>query len=466
MVDLNLAPTRFKQIYTKKIGDFFLFYNPYSIKGMTLLDKKSALLSKHIDGSKKIKDYLELSKRLKLNIKKDQILYAFENLSKHDIINYEGKTDFEVVKKNEKNNILTIWLHLTNQCNFRCTYCFVEKNTKRMNETLIEKILLRLQIAQNKYKFEKIKLVLAGGEPLFEMELIKKIIEKVRLLDKNNQIFEIGIITNGSLLTEQIAEYCRNNNIKISISLDGIGKINDSTRKLANGSGTFRHIKKGIDTAQKFHILSGICSTITSKNIKNLPYLAKYCLKNNIKMYFQFYRKMNRFCDEQLITNSKIIINYCRKLLKIIYSFYDDNKILQSPLSDHQFFDLRHFPIGFSEYSCNAGTNFFSITPEGAVEFCPSSKLNLANLDDENIILKARNTCSPLLKKMSIEKLIECQKCLWKYTCSGGCILERLYLNKNKPTYKCDLYKALIPMILDFEAERMIKKSLLSIVKN
>jgi len=458
MLDLNLIPTVFDPLYAKKVDNFTLLYNPYSQKGMTLFSKKAIMVFNHIDGIKSIKSCSKGT-----NLTRGEILQVFRNLYEHDIIDFKDHKRVTIKETSRNSTDLIMWIYLTEQCNFRCTYCFVDKNPKRMNESIMKKILEKLGEEAKKRPFKRIRLRLAGGEPLLEMNLIKKIIEMSAKIKKiNKSIFDIDIITNGSLLTEKTADYFRKNMVGLTISLDGIGKFNNLTRKYSDGSGTFRYVKKGIEIAKKHSILSGISITITSKNIKGLPLLAKYCLENKIMMRFGFFKQLNNtLCNDNKIGDVATTMLYYKKTLRTIYSYYEKKRIFHSPLLDHSLLDDLKYLIVFSNSHCGAGSVYFSVSPEGNIQFCPASQLCLASICDEDFIQKARIASTPLLQKMSVEKIYECQKCLWKYICSGGCILERLYLNKDtsKPSYKCPMYKAMMPIILDFEAKRIIRTS-------
>lgn len=466
MFNLNSVPTVFESLYIKKINNFNLLYNPLSEKGMTLLNKNAYKLFLRIDGAQTIEDYIEQGDNLSIQLKKEEILKIFQNLHKHDIVNFSGKKNAALNKKEKKKTSLEIWLDITEQCNFRCTYCFVDKHPKRMTEETMEKVIDTLYDLKQKHGYGQIQLFMAGGEPLSEFHLIKKIVEKVRKIEaKHKPAFYLKIITNGSLLTEEIAKYLRDNNVRISISLDGIGDVHDQTRRLPNGSGTFKYVQRGLSIAKKYNILNNIGAVITLKNINTIHQLAKYCLKNNIVMCLGFFKKCNNLCDERTINNDKSIIPGYKRMLKTIYSYYEEQKMETSPLFDHYLLDGLKYPMIRSGQSCGAGEVYFSISTEGKVRFCPTSTLEIGTITGMDFILKARNNKSlSIFQKASIEKIPECKKCTWKYLCAGGCGIERYYLNNgtNKPSPKCSIYKSLITTVLDLEAKRIIRTNLLS----
>ena len=86
---------------------------------------------------------------------------------------------------------------LTSKCNARCFYCY-EEGIKKYNMSLE----VAKRFAENLLNSKKtIDITWFGGEPLLKTDVITYISE---ILNENNKEFKSGIITNGSLLTEEI----------------------------------------------------------------------------------------------------------------------------------------------------------------------------------------------------------------------------------------------------------------------
>ena len=85
-----------------------------------------------------------------------------------------------------------------------------------------------------------------GGEPILNLDLLKKIVEYV----KEKRVYEnynFSFTTNGTLFTQKIIDYFIKNDISILISLDGPKNINDRYRKFRNGRGSFDLIIENIN---------------------------------------------------------------------------------------------------------------------------------------------------------------------------------------------------------------------------
>lgn len=119
-------------------------------------------------------------------------------------------------------NINNLVLHLTEQCNLRCKYCFMTHGNERMSVEVAEAAVDYLLKECGKYA----RVTFFGGEPLLEFELIRHITDYIRA--KSTAPVMLDIVTNGTMLTDDFFEYAHKEGILISISYDGL--LNDTNR--------------------------------------------------------------------------------------------------------------------------------------------------------------------------------------------------------------------------------------------
>ena len=106
---------------------------------------------------------------------------------------------------------------------------------------------------------------LSGGEPFLRQDIFE-IIHHARDVG-----LKVSLITNGSLVGEQIYENLVKNEVRTSISLDGSEMSNDSLR----GRGAY---KKAIAAMQKLSeagILDCLVTTVTNVNYKEIDYVVE-----------------------------------------------------------------------------------------------------------------------------------------------------------------------------------------------
>lgn len=63
-------------------------------------------------------------------------------------------------------------------------------------------------------------IIIYGGEPLLEKQKVNQIIDYCTGFYKDEKI-NISLVTNGSLIDENIARYVSEKNLAVSVSLDG-----------------------------------------------------------------------------------------------------------------------------------------------------------------------------------------------------------------------------------------------------
>ena len=166
----------------------------------------------------------------------------------------------------------TVLLKVASRCNIDCSYCYVyhmgDLGWLRQPKMMSSQTCVAVGNALNElacgsgYQFA---VVLHGGEPL--------------LLGKDGLAFvlttlrrslphtcAIGIQTNGTLITNDILDLCENNNVTISVSLDGPRHIHDRNRVGFDSRGTYDSVMEGLQRLRSHpaghNIFSGLLTVI------------------------------------------------------------------------------------------------------------------------------------------------------------------------------------------------------------
>lgn len=132
-------------------------------------------------------------------------------------------------------------LMLTNNCNLKCRYCFVEQHPENMTlQTAIDAIECLIKNYHKLYELNQppknniISVTFFGGEPMLRYkEIIVPIIEYI--YDNNYQdLFIFSITTNGTLLNKDIIDFLISHKTTIMISCDGVKEAQDYNRPFKN----------------------------------------------------------------------------------------------------------------------------------------------------------------------------------------------------------------------------------------
>lgn len=117
--------------------------------------------------------------------------------------------------------VKSIALTLTHNCNLRCSYCYEKHGThKRMSLDTAISIVDRELTIDDGTKF--VSLDFFGGEPILEFETIKKVVEHCRERTYPKE-YHFEVSTNGTMFSNEIKEWFVQNQdiITIGLSLDG-----------------------------------------------------------------------------------------------------------------------------------------------------------------------------------------------------------------------------------------------------
>jgi uncharacterized protein len=148
----------------------------------------------------------------------------------------------------------------TEQCNFRCTYCYERSNQTAMKHQIGEAV--KALISQRMPDLDTLYVGWFGGEPLLARRRIVDISHYIRGLTQSypRLSYRAGMATNGYLLTPSlVSELVELGISDYQITLDGPQQIHDQRRPTVNGKGTFDRIWKNLvamrDRAEQVRIL-------------------------------------------------------------------------------------------------------------------------------------------------------------------------------------------------------------------
>lgn len=151
-----------------------------------------------------------------------------------------------------ENSLSRLTLQVTQNCNFRCEYCVYSgsyhnrvHNNKRMDWDTAKAALDFLE--QHSRNSSEINVSFYGGEPLLEMDLIKRCVDYCHEKFKRKKV-TFNLTTNASLLTDDVIKYFEKENFLVMISLDGPQEVHDKNRTFADGKrGTYEVVIERIE---------------------------------------------------------------------------------------------------------------------------------------------------------------------------------------------------------------------------
>ena len=231
-------------------------YNP--IEGHNIV-----YLNKHLFFKLKSKQYIsKIPSKLEILVKKHFLIPK----------DYDESFFLKKYRKANEVEIHLMYLLVTQVCNLKCTYCFEELHKRKigiMSQKIADKAI--------DYFFEisvpPRKVIFYGGEPLINKEVVINSIKKIRKKDKKTNI---SIVTNGTLIDRSIAKFFKENNVNVSVSLDGPEEYHNIYRKYKNNKGSFRKTFKGYLILKNEGVNVSISCTIGNHNVDKLREISKF----------------------------------------------------------------------------------------------------------------------------------------------------------------------------------------------
>lgn len=333
---------------------------------------------------------------------------------------------FSILKKAQtnmaKNKVTIMYIIPTNICNLKCKYCFIGKlNDKqvKMNKKIaisaIDKFNSHLESIN-----ETGTVFFYGAEPLLNFDLIKYIVKYTK--EKKYKI-NYAMVSNGILLTEQIADFIKENNISLGISIDGPKEITDSNRVFkGSDSSVYDSVLSKIQMLKRKKVNFGLSITVAPVFLEReeefLEWLLALDVHNISYNLLHFTYKTDEWRE------------YYKKATKFIYKsnclLFDKGFNEDRVNRKYESFYNRVFK--FSD--CGAvGGNQITVCPTGDIEIChgywnrKDKKLpNIMSINSLNDLFKEQE-----YKKWSENVTVNKKKCLSCpaiYICGGGCSMQ------------------------------------------
>jgi len=304
--------------------------------------------------------------------------------------------------------------HITNLCNLRCQHCYQDDFSKKsdLDWSGLKKVSDNLLATMREWG-KTACIHLTGGEPLLRPELFPLLDD----LDRQPTVEELGIITNGLLIDQEMKKRLSHFSKlrKIKISLDGgNAETNDAIRQ----KGAFEKVMQNLPLlkeAGRFEILFMI--TIMKSNFRSLPSLFRLCQDLSINgLIIERFIPLGRGKESLSEVLSR---EEWKEMIGMFLDFFSIEDV-------NSFLPYQAFQVSFDGEdpellgaSCVIGEDGLCIMPEGTVFPCRRFPVSLGNLLSESLgqIWEKSELLEKLRKKENLKgkcgtcDLKECRGC-------------------------------------------------------
>ncbi len=379
----------------------------------------------------------------------------FDELEKSGVLNSPCDT---YAKKKRVGEIKALCLHICNDCNLRCRYCFADEGTYHtsdrafMSEEVGKKAIDFLIAHSGKRK--NLEVDFFGGEPLMNLNVVKAIVDYARSKEaESGKRFDFTMTTNCVLLNDETIKWLNQEMHNVVLSIDGRHDVHSAVRKAVNGKDCYDIIA---NNAMKFAKVRGdksyyVRGTFTAKN---LDFSSDVLALNDMGF--------DQISIEPVVTDIedlKITKEHLPAILKE-YERLAENYIDRR--KGDKWFNFFHFMIDLEGgpclvkrlTGCGSGCEYLAITPKGGIypchQFAENSDYYMGNVFDGDVDMSISDKFADNI----VTNKPDCSGCMAKYYCSGGCVANNL-------NYAGDMAKP-----YDISCEMMRKRLELSLAIN
>jgi uncharacterized protein len=325
--------------------------------------------------------------------------------------------------------ITEAYLSLTNQCNLRCTYCFVPSAGKASSQVIssdVSRATIDL-LLDHADRAHGLSLILWGGEPLLYFGAFQTAVRYAEEQSAKRRIpIAFATTTNATLLTPAVGEWLARHRVIVNLSIDGPPFLHDATRTYASGLGSSamveRNVRSFVETSTRHfpECVTRARVTITSRSIAYLTEIHEYLWGLGIAVVWT--KDVDWLPDGEpaLIRDddlARLDSEYAR-LRDRLFGDFLAGKMDRGP---QLWFDLHLIYQRRQLRGCGAGCSGLSISPSGTISACyhlsADATHSLGTVDRPELEPSRRLQYAPL----GVEWLRECGSCAFKYLCGGGC---------------------------------------------
>lgn len=350
-------------------------------------------------------------------------LEAYPNCDETDLVEIFTSGSPELAKINAvktANDFLQLYILPNFKCNFACSYCF-SANGRATEEIKEENLLATLDFFVNRNRIDTDMLsisYLGGGEPTLSWPIVKNgLIYAAKLATKNNIQLHTTIVTNGSRITNEIAECLKKYNVLVRVSFEILPEIQQRQR------GQYDNVCYGLKLLEDYGVNHMIRSMITPDNVLLME-----------KMIEQLHIK---FPSIRSVLFDPITSSHTFNDISVTSEFYNNyfNHFLGARTLGKKYgidvanATLRNLDLIVERYCAGE----LCLTPQGSITICHQVSSPRESGYEDFIFGQVVN------KKLEIDydKFLRlkgqytlydnprCENCSVKWTCGGGCTQQR-----------------------------------------
>lgn len=321
-------------------------------------------------------------------------------------------------------------------CNFKCIYCYsaAGRSNKQIEFEKIKAVVDYLFCSGKEQKNPYIINFSGGGEPLLSFDLIKKTVLYIEQVNKDRKyIYNLGLVTNGSLITPEIIDFFQEHKVDMAVSFEILESLQNKER------GSYDKVSANIDMMLERGYPFGIRTTFTPESVSRMCEMI-----DELSVRFPKLKKVvyDTVLAPALFDTPEDLKNYYDTFLEEYWKAKEmaaQKGILVESVAVEMLSMVR-------DRTCEGK---IVLTPMGTVSGCArvSSPLEeryqdyvYGNVQDGQVHFDQERFKS-IMAESNIYSQPMCAECFARWNCGGGCRLFHHAFNPEYEAVRCDFVR-------------------------
>lgn len=323
-------------------------------------------------------------------------------------------------------------LHVCHACNLACEYCYAGQGSYGAGVSFMEIPVAKAAvdiITSAEWEPSPVNITFFGGEPLLNMPLLEWIVSYATTeAARNGKSVAFGVVTNGTLLSDEVIRFLNRHRIGVEVSVDGDQKTHDRMRPMKDGSGSFASIMPGVRKLLLTRKGDVAARAVITRHNVDIAGIRRFLLEQ-----VGFRRVIFRLAASN--AESAAEDGYTLRVTdyEMMHAQDLESSLLEmgrTPATSQGHQLLRR------HYRCGGCQNLVSVTPDGTFYYChrlaedPRYRVG-------HVFSGVDWHAQDAFLARHVDTWAECRGCWARYRCGGHCEYERVHLPADQLVLRC-----------------------------
>lgn len=355
---------------------------------------------------------------------------------------------------------------MTNKCNLNCIYCQAQDHNAYQKGFMTKAVAFKAIDIALESPSQHLSFEFQGGEPLLNFNVIKAMIEYAEA-NKKNKIIDYTIVSNFSLMSDEIADFIIEKKIQICTSLDGPEQLHIKNRLSLSKENSYRLMLRGMEKLIKRGIHPGAIQTTTRYSLNSPREIVREYVSQGLHSLFLRPLTPLGFAKTDWDKIGYSVDEFLKFYESALEEIFDVNREGYFFQEQHAIFFLKKIMLGISDNymelrsPCGAAIGQLAYYYNGDIYTCDEARMiaeagnpafTLGNVFKSSYRdLINNDTCKAVCSASILETIPKCCSCVYQPYCGVCPVINyasygKLF-NYDADEYRCKTYAGILDIL-------------------